>query len=91
MLSSFGFTSEQAALLSIPSGVIAIICISGASYTSSKFNIRFVNIVALLLPGIIGGALMAFLPDQSRAGKLIGNYLTNTVGASASSRAFECP
>jgi hypothetical protein len=35
----------------------------------------------LIIPSIIGGALMAFLPKNAGAGKLIGNYMTNTGGA----------
>lgn len=38
-------------------------------------------IVALLIPGCIGGCLMAFLPNGYKAGKLIGNYMTNCIGA----------
>jgi len=36
----------------------------------------------LLIAGVIGGCLMAFLPNDRKAGKLIGNYLTNCIGAS---------
>ena len=38
-------------------------------------------VVALLTPGLIGGCLMAFLPAHAKAGKLIGNYMTNCIGA----------
>ena len=41
---------------------------------------RGFQVIALLLPGILGGCLMAFLDNKT--GKLIGNYLTNTIGAS---------
>lgn len=43
---------------------------------------RGIQIVCLLIPGILGGALMAFLPAENKAGKLIGNYLTNCIGSS---------
>lgn len=43
---------------------------------------RGIQIIALLLPGILGGGLMAFLPEDQKIGKLIGNYLTNVIGAS---------
>jgi hypothetical protein len=31
---------------------------------------------------IIGGALVAWLPTDNKAGLLAGNFLTNTVGSS---------
>ena len=36
----------------------------------------------LLLAGMIGAILMAYLPPHNKAGKLIGNYMTNCIGAS---------
>jgi MFS family permease len=53
-----------------------------ATYVAGRTNTRALNIIALITPAIIGGALMAFLPANARAGKLIGNYLTNCIGAS---------
>ena len=53
-----------------------------ATYVAGRTNTRGLNIVALIIPAIIGGGLMAFLPDNARAGKLIGNYMTNAIGAS---------
>ena len=82
IIKNFGYSSETTALLQIPSGAIAIIAILVASYLAGKYNMRGIQVIALLLPGILGGALMAFLPEDNKAGKLIGNYLTNTIGAS---------
>lgn len=39
-------------------------------------------IIALIIPTLIGGALMSFLPADNKAGLLAGNFLTNTVGSS---------
>lgn len=72
----------QSALLSIPSGVIAIIAIGGASITAWKLNNRSVAIILLLLSGILGSGLMAFLPNSDKIGRLLGNYMTNTIPAS---------
>lgn len=82
LIKSFGFNSKTTALLQLPSGAISIISILIATYLAGRFNQRGLNIVTLLVPGALGGALMAFLPDESKAGKLIGNYLTNCIGAS---------
>lgn len=51
---------------------------------SGRYNLRTVNIVATLVPGIVGGALMAYLPADNKAGLLIGNYLTYITGPSKS-------
>jgi hypothetical protein len=82
IIQQFGFTSMQTALLQIPSGAISIICIISATYLAGRFNMRGVQIIALLIPAIIGGALMAFLPEDDKIGKLMGCYLMNTVGSS---------
>lgn len=79
---SFGYNSQQSALLSLPSGAVSIACILSATYVAGRSNSRGLNIICLIIPTIIGGALMAFLPkSQGRAGPLIGNYMTNTIGA----------
>ncbi|KAG2164765.1 hypothetical protein JADG_004504 [Aureobasidium aubasidani] len=70
------------ALLQIPGGACSVVSILIATYLAGKFDQRGLNVVTLLIPGILGGALMAFLPEDNKAGKLIGNYLTNCIGAS---------
>ena len=82
IIKGFGYTSKQTALLSIPSGAVQIVAIVSATNSAGHFNQRALNIILLLIPGAIGGALMAFLPADNKAGKLIGNYMTNCIGAS---------
>jgi predicted MFS family arabinose efflux permease len=82
LIKSFGFNSKTTALLQLPSGAVSVISIIIATYLAGRFDQRGVNIITLLIPGITGGALMAFLPGESKAGKLIGNYLTNCIGSS---------
>ncbi|KAF6826090.1 allantoate permease [Colletotrichum musicola] len=81
IIKGFGYSSKEAALLSIPSGVVSIVSILAATYIAGRFNQRAVNVICLLVPGVVGAALMAFLPDDNKAGKLIGNYMTNCIGA----------
>ena len=82
IIQGFGYNSKQTALLSIPSGAVSIVSILTATYFAGRYSQRGIFICLLLVPGVIGGALMAFLPGKSKAGKLIGNYLTNCIGAS---------
>jgi len=82
LIKSFGFDPKTTALLQLPSGAVSVISILTATYLAGRFDQRGLNVVTLLIPGAIGGALMAFLPGESKAGKLIGNYLTNCIGSS---------
>ncbi|RYF31013.1 MAG: MFS transporter [Cytophagaceae bacterium] len=82
LIKGFGYDSKQTALLQIPGGACSVVSILIATYLAGKFDQRGLNVVTLLIPGILGGALMAFLPEDNKAGKLIGNYLTNCIGAS---------
>ena len=52
------------------------------TWWAGRYNARGIAIIALVVPTIIGGALMAWLSSDNKAGLLVGNYLTNTVGAS---------
>lgn len=82
VIKSFGYDSKQTALLQIPGGACSVVSILIATYLAGRYDQRAINIVTLLIPGILGGALLAFLPEDDKAGKLIGNYLTNCIGAS---------
>lgn len=82
LINGFGYDSKQTALLQIPGGVCSIVSILIATYLAGRFDQRGLNIVTLLIPGILGGALLAFLPGDAKVGKLIGNYLTNCIGSS---------
>jgi len=61
---------------------VSVISIITATYLAGRFDQRGLNIITLLIPGMTGGALMAFLPGSNKTGKLIGNYLTNCIGSS---------
>lgn len=82
LIRSFGFDSKTTALLQLPSGAVSCISIVTATYLAGRYDQRGLNIITLLIPGAIGGALMAFLPDSNKTGKLLGNYLTNCIGSS---------
>ncbi|KAL3420336.1 allantoate permease [Phlyctema vagabunda] len=81
IIKGLGYTSKETALLSLPSGAVSIVSILSATFVAGRTNSRGFNSIALTIPSIIGGGLMAFLPEGANAGKLIGNYMTNTGGA----------
>jgi hypothetical protein len=86
LIKGFGYTSKQSALLNIPSGAIQGLAVLMASWAAGRANARGYAIVALLLPGVLGGGLMAFLPDapQFKAGKIVGIYLCGIFGPNLS-------
>ena len=83
IIRGFGYDSKTTALLQLPSGAVSIVSVLIATWLAGRFEQRGLNVVALLLPGILGGCLLAFLPntDKYKIGLLIGNYLTNCIGA----------
>ena len=82
--SRFGYDSKTATLLNIPTGVAGFLASLASSYFAGRLNSRGLFIIVLLLPGILGGALMAFLPsgNQFKGGKLAGIYMTAIFGPS---------
>lgn len=84
IIRNFGYTSKETALLSIPSGVIAIISVLSATYLAGKYNNMrgWIIIAYCLVGGVLGGSLLAFAPDDNKGAKLAGNYLTNVIGSS---------
>lgn len=82
LIKGFGFTNYQTTLLQIPGGVIAVTSVLLATWSAAKYNARALNIMFWsMLGGILGGSLLAFLPEDNRAGKMAGNYLTHVVGS----------
>jgi predicted MFS family arabinose efflux permease len=51
IIKQFGYTSEQTALLQIPSGAVSIVSILIATYLAGRYNQRGINIILLLVPG----------------------------------------
>lgn len=82
IIKGFGYTSEESALLSIPSGVIAVVCILSATYLAGRYRVRgWIIIAYCLVGGVLGGSLLAFAPVDNKGARLTGNYLTNVIGA----------
>jgi MFS family permease len=81
LIRGFGYSSPKAALLNMPSGVVSIASTLIAGYGIRYVSHRWAFIVFCCLPGIMGGALMAFLPKHNQSGLLAGIYLVNFVVA----------
>jgi len=81
VIAGFGFSAKNAALLNIPTGAVILIGVFIGSYAIRKASQRWIWIVILALPGIIGGGLTSFLPKSNVAGLLIGIYFINCIVA----------
>lgn len=87
LIKNIGYSPPRAALLNMPSGVVSIFATLmvgyGVRYIPSGH--RWAWIVACCIPGILGGALMSFLPsgkhNANKSGLLAGVYLINFVVA----------
>lgn len=78
---SFGFSSQHAALLNMPSGLVSVVTSWLSTYFIMRGTTRFVAICGLLLPAICGGALLSYLPKSNKAGLLVGIYMINCITA----------
>ncbi|KAL4891783.1 allantoate permease [Aspergillus ambiguus] len=79
IIKSFGFTTKETQLLTIPGGVVSLISIFACTYLAGRFDQRCFCIIGVLSIGLLGSCLMAFADGQ--AAQLAGNYLTNCAGS----------
>lgn len=81
LIRNLGYTPKKAALMNMPSGIVSIFFTLLVGYGIRKQSNRWAWIIACIIPAIIGGALMSFLPTSNRSGILAGIYLVNAVVA----------
>ncbi|KAF1990821.1 putative allantoate permease [Aulographum hederae CBS 113979] len=81
LISGFGYKSKQAALLNMPSGVVSIFASLLCTFAVHKGLPRWLGIIAMAIPTMIGAGLMSFLPASNKAGVLAGIYMINFVVA----------
>lgn len=78
-----GFSPKSAALLNMPSGLVAILSTLSAGYairvTPGHHRWLWISLCALL--AAVGAALMSFLPPSNKPGILIGIWLVNAITA----------
>lgn len=85
LLTTFGYTSQQALYMSMPSGAVGVVCVLFVGWISDKLNDRSSVMLICTLPTILGAALMiGFDPKgipHNKAGLLAASFLTGTFGA----------
>ncbi|KAK4224218.1 putative allantoate protein [Podospora fimiseda] len=81
LVRGLGYDSKKAALMNTPSGVVSIFFTLLVGYGIRSQSHRWAWIIVCIVPAIIGGALMSFLPKTNKNGILAGIYLVNAVVA----------
>ncbi|KAK3340011.1 major facilitator superfamily domain-containing protein [Lasiosphaeria hispida] len=81
LIRNLGYDSKRAALMVMPTGAVSIFFILLVGYGIRRQSHRWAWIVVCLVPAIIGGGLMSFLPMSNKAGILAGIYLINSIVA----------
>jgi MFS family permease len=81
LVRGFGYTSKQAALLNMPSGIVSIFATIVSTAAIIKGFPRWISIILILIPTILGAGLMSFIPKNNQAGNLAGIYLVNAIVA----------
>jgi predicted MFS family arabinose efflux permease len=81
LIKLLGYDSKHAALMNMPSGAVSIFFTLLVGFGIRKQSHRWAWILICVVPAIIGGALMSFLPTSNKGGCLTGIYLVNAVVA----------
>jgi len=85
LLTTFGYTSQQALILNTPSGAIGVVFVLLVGYLSDKWRDRSIVMLICILPTILAAGLMIGLDPggipKNKAGLLAASFLTGTVGA----------
>lgn len=81
LIRNLKYDPKQSALMNTPSGAVSIFFTLFVGFGIRLQSHRWAFIIACIIPAIIGGALMSFLPTSNKAGILAGIYLTNAVVA----------
>ncbi|MCJ1338872.1 hypothetical protein MMC09_004161 [Bachmanniomyces sp. S44760] len=85
LLTTFGYTSQQALLYSAPQGAVGAFCVILVGYLSDKWRDRSLVMFICILPTILGAGLMVGLDPngipKNKAGLLAASFLSGTFGA----------
>ena len=85
LLTTFGYSSQKALILNLPSGAVGAFFVILCGWLSDKWNDRSLTMLVCLIPTIISAALMIGLDPngipKSKGGLLFVTYLSGTFGA----------
>ncbi|KAK5113974.1 hypothetical protein LTR62_003097 [Meristemomyces frigidus] len=85
LLTTFGYTSQQALIMSMPSGAIGVVFVLFSGWLSDKLQDRSLVMFICIIPTILAGAMMiGFDPNGTPLNKsalLAASFLSGTFGA----------
>jgi len=85
LLTTFGYTSQQALILNTPTGAIGVVFVLGVGWLSDKLNDRSLVMMICTLPTILAAGLMIGLDPngvpKNKSGLLAASFLSGTFGA----------
>jgi MFS transporter, ACS family, allantoate permease len=85
LLTTFGYSSQQALILNLPSGAVGVVFVLLCGWLSDRWNDRSLTMLICLIPTIVAAALMIGLDPngipKSKGGLLFASYLSGTFGA----------
>jgi len=85
LLTTFGYSSQKALILNMPSGAVGVFVVLLSGYLSDKWRDRSLVMLICLIPTIIAAAMMYGLdPDgipRNKGALLFASYLSGTFGA----------
>lgn len=77
IIKNFGYTSQQSALLNMPTGAISIVTsLLGAAFVT-YYGHRWLILALMTIAAIVGAGLMTWAPSHDRSALLAGIYLAN--------------
>ena len=85
LLTTFGYTPQQALALSAPAGAVGVVFVLFVGWLSDRLNDRSLTMLVCILPTILGAGLMIGLDPNgvptNKSGLLGASFLTGTFGA----------
>ena len=81
LIVGFGYGPREAALLNMGSSAVAITVCLLTAYGVKYFGNRWLFLILLVIPAIIGSGLISYLPLTEKTSLLAGIYLTTSVFA----------
>ncbi|EPQ59297.1 MFS general substrate transporter [Gloeophyllum trabeum ATCC 11539] len=85
IIKSFGYSTRETLLLSMPSGIVAVLWLLLLSHISDKTGERMVPIALTVLPTVVGAAILIGLNGTDHKGALLfAIYIISCFGGSVS-------
>lgn len=85
LLTTFGYTPQQALLMSMPAGAIGVVFVLGSGWLSDRLNDRSLVMFICIIPTILAASLMiGFDPHgtpHNKGALLAASFLSGTFGA----------